>query len=66
MPNHLFQEGLGRRYVRLPDYAKPGHKTLGNWYATVLNAYGNNLDRYGAMDVALTIDQKGPIPQFLG
>ncbi|MEZ5941810.1 MAG: DUF1552 domain-containing protein [Planctomycetaceae bacterium] len=57
---------LGRRYIRLPDYDQPGHKTLGNWYTTLLNAYGNNIDHYGALDVALTIDQKGPISQFLG
>lgn len=57
---------LGRRYIRLPDYDKPGHKTLGNWYTTLLNAYGNNIDHYGEMDVALTVDQQGPISQFLG
>ncbi len=57
---------ISRRYVRLPGYGKPGHKTLGNWYTTLLNGYGNNINHYGAMDVALTIDQKGPIEQFLG
>lgn len=57
---------LGRRYIRLPGYGKQGHKTLGNWYTTLLNAYGNNIDHYGAYDVALTIDQKGPIEEFLG
>jgi arylsulfatase A-like enzyme len=57
---------IGRRYIRLPGYGKPGHKTLGNWYTTLLNSYGNNINHYGAMDVALTIDQKGPIDQFLG
>lgn len=56
---------LGRRYIRLPGYNKPGHKTLGNWYTTLLNAYGNNTEHYGALDVALTIDQKGPIQEFL-
>jgi hypothetical protein len=56
---------ISRRYIRLPGYGKPGHKTLGNWYTTLLNGYGNNINHYGAMDVALTIDQKGPIKQFL-
>ena len=56
---------LGRRYIRLPGYGQPGHKTLGNWYTTILNAYGNSIDHYGAMDVGLTIPQKGPIEQFL-
>jgi hypothetical protein len=57
---------MSRRYVRLPGYGKECHKTLGNWYTTILNAYGNSIDHYGALDVALAIDQKGPIEQFLG
>ncbi|MDG1872581.1 MAG: DUF1552 domain-containing protein [Mariniblastus sp.] len=57
---------LGRQYIRLPAYGKEGHKTLGNWYTTILNAYGNPIDHFGAFDVALTIDQKGPIKAFLG
>jgi hypothetical protein len=56
---------LGRRYIRLPGYGKEGHKTLGNWYTTILNAYGNPIDHFGALDVALTIDQKGPMKEFL-
>jgi hypothetical protein len=57
---------ISRRYIRLPSYGEPGHKTLGNWYTTLLNGYGNNINHYGAMDVGLTIQQQGPIPQFLG
>lgn len=57
---------IARRYIRLPGYDQPGHKTLGNWYTTILNAYGNPIDHYGALDVALTIDQEGPIKAFLG
>ena len=57
---------ISRRYIRLPGYGKPGHKTLGNWYTTLLNGYGNNINHYGALDVGLTIEQKGPIQQFLG
>lgn len=57
---------IGRRYIRLPGYGKPGHKTLGNWYTTLLNAYGNSTEHYGSLDVALEIDQKGPINSFLG
>ena len=56
---------LGRRYIRLPNYNEPGHKTLGNWYTTLLNAFGNPVEHYGALDVALKINQTGPIPQFL-
>ena len=57
---------LGRRYIRLPAYGKAGHKTLGNLYTTILNAYGNQVDHYGAHDVGLAIPQSGPIEQFLG
>ena len=57
---------LGRRYIRLPNYGQPGHHTLGNWYTTLLNAYGNPTAHYGASDVGLkNIDQEGPIEQFL-
>lgn len=59
---------LGRRYVRLPDYGKDGHKTLGNFWTSVLNAYGNDIEHFGASDTGLDkfgIDQKGAIPQFL-
>lgn len=59
---------LGRRYIRLPNYGQPGHKTLGNWYTTILNAYGNPVEHYGALDVGLNkfgINQTGPIKQFL-
>lgn len=57
---------LGRRYIRLPAYGQQGHKTLGNLYTTILNAYGNPIDHYGSPDVGLNIDQRGPIERFLG
>ena len=59
---------LGRRYIRLPNYGQEGHRTLGNWYTTLLNAFGNPIEHYGAHDVGLNkfgIDQTGPIRQFL-
>ncbi|MDX1945251.1 MAG: DUF1552 domain-containing protein [Pirellulaceae bacterium] len=57
---------LHRRYIRLPGYGQAGHKTLGNWYTTLLNAYGNPIEHYGALDVGLKdLDQRGPIKQFL-
>lgn len=55
-----------RRYIRLPNYDEPGHKTLGNWYTTILNAYGNPIPHYGDLDVGLKIKQTGAIEQFLG
>jgi hypothetical protein len=59
---------LGRRYIRLPAYGEAGHKTLGNWYTTLLNAHGHPIEHYGDLDVALEkfkLDQRGPIRQFL-
>ena len=47
-----------------------GHgKTLGNWYTSILNAYGNPIEHYGSLDPGLDkfkLDQTGPIKQFLG
>lgn len=60
---------LGRRYIRLPNYGHTGHRTLGNWYTTLLNAYGNPIEHYGSHDVGLNkfgINQSGPIRKFLG
>lgn len=54
-----------RRYIRLPGYNEEGHKTLGNWYTTILNAYGNDIKHYGDFDVSLKINQEGAISHFL-
>ena len=54
-----------RRYIRLPDYDEQGHQTLGNWYTTILNAYGNPIEHYGDLDVSLKVDQEGAIRHFL-
>ena len=56
---------IAGRYIRLPRYGDLGHQTLGNWYTTVLNAYGNPIVHYGSPDVGLTLDQSGPIESFL-
>ena len=56
------------RYIRLPNYGDAGHKTLGNWYTTLLNAHGNPIKHYGDLDPGLArfgIDQSGPIKQFI-
>ena len=57
------------RYIRLPNYGEPGHKTLGNLYTTLLNAHGNPVKHFGDPDPGLArfgIDQTGAIKQFLG
>jgi hypothetical protein len=59
---------ISGKYIRLPHYGQEGHKTLGNWYTTILNAYGNPIEHYGDFDTGLAkfgIDQSGPIKQFL-
>ncbi len=60
---------IGRRYIRLPNYGDEGHKTLGNFYTTLLNTYGNSIEHYGALDVGLNaygIDQTGPMKKLMG
>lgn len=56
---------LGRRYIRLPYHGREGHKTLGNWWTTILNAHGNPIEHYGDFDLSLRHDQSGAIPQLL-
>ncbi len=56
---------LGNRYIRLPYWGKEGHKTLGNFYTTLLNAHGNPIKHYGDLDPGLKFDQLGAIKEFL-
>lgn len=60
---------IAGRYIRLPQHGKEGHKTLGNLYTTILNAYGNPIPHFGDLDLALDklkINQRGSIQAFLG
>jgi hypothetical protein len=56
---------LPNRYVRLPYWGQEGHQTLGNFYTTILNAYGNPIKHYGDFDLSLKRLQCGPIAQFM-
>lgn len=56
---------LGRRYIRLPYHGEEGHKTLGNWWTTILNGHGNPVEHYGDFDLSLRHDQSGAIQQLL-
>jgi hypothetical protein len=56
---------LGRRYMRFPYWGTEGHKTLGNWYTTLLNVHGNPIKHFGDLDPALRGDQTGPIRELL-
>ena len=57
------------RYIEYPEYKTEGHKTIGNWWTTVLNAYGIPIEHYGDMDPTLSklgIKQKGLLPELIG
>ena len=59
---------LAGRFIRLPFYGTENHKTLSNWYTTLLNAYGNPIDHYGDLDLVMTrkkLPQKGAIDRFM-
>ena len=59
---------LASRYIRLPFHGTEGHKTLSNWYTTLLNAYGNPIDHYGDLDLEMQrkgLQQTGAIDRFL-
>ena len=59
---------LAGRYIRLPFHGTEGHKTLSNWYTTLLNAYGNPIEHYGDLDLTMQrnrLKQAGAINQFL-
>ena len=60
---------LAGRYIRLPYHLAEGHKTLGNWFTTLLNAYGNPINHYGDLDLEMSQQnrqQSGAIERFLG
>jgi len=60
---------ISGRYIRLPYLGNEGHKTLGNWYTTLLNAHGNPIEHYGDLDAEMSrkkLDQIGAIKQLLG
>ena len=59
---------LAGRYLRLPFHGTEGHKTLSNWYTTLLNAYGNPVEHYGDLDLTMQrnrFKQTGAIDRFL-
>lgn len=59
---------IAGRYFRFPKHGERGHKTLGNWYTTLLNVHGNPIEHYGPLDPALEklrLDQLGRIREFI-
>ena len=60
---------IAGRYIRLPFLGNEGHKTLGNWYTTLLNAHGNPIEHYGDLDPEMSrkkLPQTGAIKQLMG
>ena len=56
------------RYLRYPDYGSKGHKTIGNWYNTLLLANGApHQNHFGQLDPNLRdLDLKGPLQELAG
>lgn len=56
------------RYIQFPAYGQKDHQTIGNWWTSILNAYGNPIKHYGDFDPGLMkggFDQEGPIPEII-
>ena len=59
---------LPGRYIQFPSYGRKDHKTIGNWWTSILNAYGNPIAHYGDPDPALMkggFNQEGAIPELI-
>ena len=57
----------GGRFLMLPPYGKPGHRTLANFHLTLLEAAGVSRESFGMPDVKLRdLNQKGPVAELLG
>ncbi len=54
------------RYLDFPKYGLAGHRTLANFYCTLLHAAGALRDRFGVADPGLKgINQPGPVSELL-
>lgn len=56
------------RYLRYPKYGQPGHKTIGNFYNTLLQSNGGpGNDHFGQLDATLSdLDLRGPLAELVG
>jgi len=57
----------GGRYLRYPSYMTAGHKTIGNWYTTILQATGaSSADHFGQLDARLKdLQIAGPLQELV-
>ncbi len=57
---------LGGQYIQYPGYGKPGHRTVGSFYTTLLHAIGKPQPAFGELDRKLDEEmQTGPCPELL-
>ncbi|MFN7734008.1 MAG: DUF1552 domain-containing protein [Pirellula sp.] len=59
---------LPGRYLRYPKYGDQGCRTIGDWWTTLLNAYGNPIEYYGNEDLVLKqngCSHAGPLEELL-
>lgn len=56
----------GGRYLDYPGYGQRGHRTLANFYMSLLHAAGMPCERFGMPDPILAgIDQAGPLSEWV-
>ena len=56
----------GNRYLRYPWYREAGHRTIANFYNTILHAADAPRERFGLADFSLTdLDQDSPLNELL-
>ena len=56
------------RYIQFPEYGQAGHRTIGNWWTTLLNVHGNSIEHFGDFDLHLQkngLPQSGPIAELM-
>ena len=59
---------LPGRYLRYPKYGEQGCRTIGDWWTTLLNAYGNPIEYYGNEDLVLKragTSHAGPLEELI-
>ncbi len=59
---------LPGRYLRYPKYGEQGCRTIGDWWTTLLNAYGNPVAYFGNEDLVLKqrgVSHAGPLEELI-
>ncbi|MFT5429350.1 MAG: hypothetical protein ACI9OJ_000019, partial [Myxococcota bacterium] len=56
----------GGRFLQFPKYAEKGHRTLANFYLSLLHAVGDKRDKFGSEDAGLKdLDTTGPLAEIM-